>query len=969
MSTMSNYYVGQFGRMLPAIDGQSSRRGSNTPASPPVPGSHPYQLPPPRSSAPLQLGTDPFLHQRNQGEGADSGGALSRPSPGHQQTPDKQLPSVSQLLTPTVHESRPPSPYRPHAFSYAPHNGATDPTHKHRPKETGPVFVTPRSDIHESAKFHSDPSPQLQPGPLPRLAHMSPHGLGHEPHFSPASQGSPSIPPFAPPSYSPQGFRSHERDSGDVAGSETSDSGSATNKSQSNVRPHVIDEKYIDGEGLCYIYADGSHCPKIIDGVPVNANWGITKAGKPRKRLAQACLTCREKKIKCQPNLPKCDQCQKSGRECRFESAPRGHRAALKASQLLSRYEIRDGFTAGHNYPGSSGSFYSMVRASESSTSLPGTSSQSPVSEGAVLTPSAMEGVQENTLEAEHQRRLRVQSLSRVSVGVEEFSKRPAIHVSPDYNEILMEMKDLDPQDPIACDWSIDPYEADPELTVHYIETFFNYINDRLYYMLPRKRFLLWLRSCHTKSLDDNMLLYSMMALGAVFSDRPDRVMALKRYSRTARYAVERSQHSLTLQLAQSRIIMSLWFYAIGALVKSWDAAGAAVRTVCGLRYNVESGGVIVDQTQQTCEYGLHPQALIECRRRTFWIAFMMDRLSSFYTPSSNFISSQSAYLRLPCREEVYEAQQYTTVPYFQNFLNQTPVSPEDELSGISAMALLIDVMAIWGDVSDHVFRLSLIPADAYRKLFEEFHSSVVRRSDELVSRLPDHLTFTAVNMERSIRTKKADTFVEIHLLYHATLMKLNRHARHRSLPEATIDWHVHTTRNHAAEILRISLTLMRYAAEYEPSRLVMEPATAKGTILSPYLGYVIVSAVDVLSAGGLMVDIPETITLIRGGLEALKELSRFWAGSVPLVSLVETRLDAMLEHRHHPMMSEGKVAFMVTGSSLDSQVRNGTPKQEPPSNEDLMYGGLPRERFFAAVGAGNVPFLEENILWIRDTS
>jgi hypothetical protein len=85
--------------------------------------------------------------------------------------------------------------------------------------------------------------------------------------------------------------------------------------------PHVVDEKYIDGEGFCFVYADGSHVPKTIDGIPVNANWGVTKAGKPRKRLAQACLTCREKKIKCQPNLPKCDQCQKSGRECRFESA------------------------------------------------------------------------------------------------------------------------------------------------------------------------------------------------------------------------------------------------------------------------------------------------------------------------------------------------------------------------------------------------------------------------------------------------------------------------------------------------------------------------------------------------------------------------------------------------------------------------------------------------------------------------
>ena len=87
------------------------------------------------------------------------------------------------------------------------------------------------------------------------------------------------------------------------------------------IRPQVVDERYVEGQGMCYIYEDGSYCPKTINGVPVNARWGITKAGKPRKRLAQACMTCREKKIKCHPNLPRCDQCQKSGRECRFENA------------------------------------------------------------------------------------------------------------------------------------------------------------------------------------------------------------------------------------------------------------------------------------------------------------------------------------------------------------------------------------------------------------------------------------------------------------------------------------------------------------------------------------------------------------------------------------------------------------------------------------------------------------------------
>ncbi|KAL1959432.1 hypothetical protein VTO42DRAFT_2235 [Malbranchea cinnamomea] len=86
---------------------------------------------------------------------------------------------------------------------------------------------------------------------------------------------------------------------------------------------YVVEERVIEGKGLCYIYSDGSHCPKYLNGELVNANWGITKAGKPRKRLAQACLTCRAKKIKCTPNFPKCEQCQRSGRNCRYENAVR----------------------------------------------------------------------------------------------------------------------------------------------------------------------------------------------------------------------------------------------------------------------------------------------------------------------------------------------------------------------------------------------------------------------------------------------------------------------------------------------------------------------------------------------------------------------------------------------------------------------------------------------------------------------
>lgn len=96
-----------------------------------------------------------------------------------------------------------------------------------------------------------------------------------------------------------------------------------------------IGQRDMQGEGLCYVYEDGTYCRAIIDGEPVNPSWGITKAGKPRKRLAQACLTCREKKIKCEPGYPKCHQCAKAQRVCRGYVLPSPYIPPLGLSVLM----------------------------------------------------------------------------------------------------------------------------------------------------------------------------------------------------------------------------------------------------------------------------------------------------------------------------------------------------------------------------------------------------------------------------------------------------------------------------------------------------------------------------------------------------------------------------------------------------------------------------------------------------------
>lgn len=71
------------------------------------------------------------------------------------------------------------------------------------------------------------------------------------------------------------------------------------------------------GEGTFHIYDGGYRIPTSVDGETVNPQWGLTKANKPRKRLALACLDCREKKIKCEPGASSCLQCEKAKRPCR----------------------------------------------------------------------------------------------------------------------------------------------------------------------------------------------------------------------------------------------------------------------------------------------------------------------------------------------------------------------------------------------------------------------------------------------------------------------------------------------------------------------------------------------------------------------------------------------------------------------------------------------------------------------------
>lgn len=251
---------------------------------------HLYQLPPPHSSIPLGLIVDDRQYNNERCSAAENPPQLPSvrhlletspyATPYHGRSPRSSPPASQRSLDSySSHEMGGAASFRP--ITSSPNDGIYHPSNSTRLPSLSQVGIEPPRS-HSSIMEQDSPTDRH-----PKEYTTSPGGSSH---------GSPMM----------QQIHAPRLEEGPPA---------------STLPTRVIEERFVPGKGVCYIYADKSHCPKSIDGEPVNPSWGLTKAGKARKRLAQACISCREKKIKCHPNKPRCDQCQKAGRDCRFESA------------------------------------------------------------------------------------------------------------------------------------------------------------------------------------------------------------------------------------------------------------------------------------------------------------------------------------------------------------------------------------------------------------------------------------------------------------------------------------------------------------------------------------------------------------------------------------------------------------------------------------------------------------------------
>jgi hypothetical protein len=184
----------------------------------------------------------------------------------------------------------------------------------------------------------------------------------------------------------------------------------------------------------------------------------------------------------------------------------------------------------------------------------------------------------------------------------------------------------------MSSSWDEDPYRIDPDATMRYLELFFTQSAREVSIMFPRGAFTHWVRHCREKCQRECMVLNAVLALGAVFAENETSSFA-KICAEKACQAVSRIDGKFNVAVVQARLLVAGYYHLTGKDSMGWDLSGSALRVISAMRLNTEEGCADdLDAFARPC-FSFSNEQSRECRRRTFWTAFLVDvssRLSKY---------------------------------------------------------------------------------------------------------------------------------------------------------------------------------------------------------------------------------------------------------------------------------------------------------------------------------------------------
>lgn len=430
-----------------------------------------------------------------------------------------------------------------------------------------------------------------------------------------------------------------------------------------------------------------------------------------------------------------------------------------------------------------------------------------------------------------------------------------------------------DPNTAARFKWPTNPFDVDEALVVTLVDCYFANVQSTTYSLFPQALFMRWLTDRHTsKTEDDILLIYALLAVATIFSTMPDRKERGVDFASASTIVLSRDY---SLQVVLSRFLFAVYYDGVGQSNQSWDALGSAIRAAMGINLHLELQEADLRLTELGL-FGFSEAVYRECRRRTFWSCYIMDTLGACRDGRLSTIRSADVFLRMPCDNKNYEQERSVQNPFF----DITVTLSQNSRGTYGVMAYLVHICASWGDIMSEIYR----SAQRLRKPDLAFYESMLERLNTWRHSMPPCLTYSRENFEKQTEFGLFGSFLTMHAVYHAAVVKLNTAVDKSSLPISEAEQASRLTRKHAEALLRLGhdQATARSQRPQDPKR-----------VPPLFAGYAISLAVEVLFQEKLL---DKTLELVESAVQVLNELAETWPVVAKQQADVLARLQAQIE-------------------------------------------------------------------------
>jgi hypothetical protein len=256
-------------------------------------------------------------------------------------------------------------------------------------------------------------------------------------------------------------------------------------------------------------------------------------------------------------------------------------------------------------------------------------------------------------------------------------------------------------------------------------------------------------------------------------------------------------------------------------------------------------------------------------------------------------------------------------------------------------MGWLVQVASIWGDVLIFGSRATHMAGERYGMAYDEHYDSIDTRMSSWRERIPDKLQFSDENLFTAVEEGYAGAFISINVMYHVTMLRLNRHVRvdhiSRNVHLRSIQYAYH----HALELLKIAAALEKPTREAHYRSLHPHAPPLDYIFTTPFAGYTFLIAIDVLTSRGTRESLLETIRITNNALSTTRELEPYWSSAGAEVKAVECRLRQLTE-----IATDN--AHTLQESRADNHWRIYEPLDRfSKTAEDALYGATDDTLFY----------------------